>query len=140
MWHLTPAPRKTATTKVIRYIPDEIVAAYLAAYNALVAAANIPLQTVLRIVVVVLTILTPIGILYATDDPSKPRPTFQALAATLSFVIWVFAIPGNPFSLLSWYQPVYGFLLLILGTFVIPILERVFVRPSQVVVPAPPGP
>ncbi len=114
--------------KVVRYIPGEIVAAYLAAYNALATATGVPLQTVLWIVVAALTILAPIWILYATADPNKPRPVFQAAAATLGFVFWVFAIPGNPFSFLSWYQPVYGFLLLILGTFMMPILEKVFVK------------
>ena len=119
--------------KVIRLIPAEIVAAYLAAYNALASAAGIPLQTVLWIVVAVLTILTPVWILYATTDPNKPRPTFQAGAATLSFMIWIFAIPESPLSTLPWYRPVYGFLLLILGTFLMPILEKVFVKSPQLI-------
>ena len=129
------AQENSYLAKVVRYIPGEIVAAYLAAYNALVTASNIPLQTVLWIVVGVLIVLTPIWILYATSDSDKPRPTFQAVAATLSFVIWVFAIPGNPFSAFSWYRPVYGFLLLILGTFIMPILEKVFVKPINVMRP-----
>ena len=129
----------TYLAKVIRYIPGETVAAYMAAYNALAAAQGVPLQTVLWIVVAVLTILTPFWILYATADPNKPRPIFQAAIAPVSFLFYVSAIPGNPLSLQSWYQPVYGFLLLILGTFLIPILEKVFVRPSAVVVPQPPS-
>jgi len=119
--------------KVIHLIPAEIVAAYLAAYNALAGAANIPLQTVLWIIVAVLTILTPVWILYATADPNKPHPIFQAGAATLSFLIWIFAIPESPFSILPWYRPVYGFLLLILGTFLMPILEKVFVKSPQLI-------
>jgi hypothetical protein len=129
--------------KVVRYIPGEVVAAYLAAYNALKAAApaasaaaqtppppGIPFEKVLWGVVVVLGVLTPFWILYATNDPAKPRPTFQAAAATFAFLVWVFAIPEGPFSSLSWYNPVYGLLGLILSTFLIPLAEKIFVKPS----------
>jgi hypothetical protein len=116
--------------KVVRYIPGEIVAAYLVAYNALAAAPGVPLETVLWIVVGVLTVVTPFWILYAAADPAKPRPVFQAVAAMLSFVIWVFALPQSPFAMQAWYQPVYGFLMLLLGTFLMPILEKAFVRRS----------
>jgi FtsH-binding integral membrane protein len=115
------AEESSYLAKVVRYIPGEIVAAYLVAYNALAAAPNVPLETILWIVVGVLTLVTPFWILFATADPAKPRPYYQAVAAMVSFVIWAFAMQ-------SWYQPVYGFLMLILGTFLMPILEKVFVR------------
>ncbi len=123
-------PESGYLAKVVRYIPGEIVAAYLAAYNAVATASGVPTQTVLWIIAIVLTVLTPVWILYATADPTKPRPVFQAVAATLGFIFWVFAIPGNPFSFMAWYQPVYGFLVLILGTFLMPLLEKVFVKPA----------
>ncbi len=116
--------------KVVRYIPGEIVAAYIAAYNALKAASGIPFAKMLWGLVVVLGVLTPFWILYATNDPMKPRPTFQAVAATIAFTVWVFAIPEGPFSNLRWYNPVYGFLALIFGTFIIPVVERIVVKPK----------
>jgi hypothetical protein len=122
------AEESSYLAKVVRYIPGEIVAAYLVAYNALASAPKVPLGTVLWIVVGVLTVVTPFWILYATADPNKPRPVFQAIAAMLSFVIWVFALPASPFAMQAWYQPVYGFLMLILGTFLMPILEKAFVK------------
>jgi hypothetical protein len=79
-------------------------------------------------VVAVLGVLTPFWILYATSDPAKPRPTFQAAAATMAFLVWVFAIPEGPFSKLGWYNPVYGFLALIFSTFVIPVVERIVLK------------
>ena len=115
--------------KVVRYIPGEIVAAYLATYNALKAAAGIPFTAVLWGVVAVLGVLTPFWIIYATSDPAKPRPTFQACAATFAFIVWVFAIPEGPFSDLSWYNSVYGFLALMLSTFLIPLVEKIVVKP-----------
>jgi len=122
-------------SKVVRYIPGEVVAAYLVAYNALAAAPKVPLETILWIVVGVLTLVTPFWILFATADPNKPRPYYQAVAAMISFVIWVFALPASPFAMQSWYQPVYGFLMLLLGTFLMPILEKVFVKPSSPALP-----
>lgn len=122
------AQQSSYLAKVVRYIPGEIVAAYLVAYNALAAASKVPLETILWIVVAVLTVVTPFWIMYATADPMKPKPYFQAVAATISFIIWIFALPASPFAMQSWYQPVYGFLMLILGTFLMPILEKVFVK------------
>jgi hypothetical protein len=110
--------------KVVRYIPGEIVAAYLAAYNALKQAANIDLQTLLWIVSGVLLFITPFWILFATRDPNKPRPYVQAVGAMFGFAIWVFAMPDGPFSFQTWYRPVYGSLVLILGTFLMPLLEK----------------
>lgn len=114
--------------KVVRYIPGEIVAAYLGAYNALRAAVGIPFTGLLWGVVAVLGVLTPLWILYAANDPGKPRPIFQAIAATFAFVVWVFAIPQGPFSGLSWYNSVYGSLALILSTLLIPLVEKIAVK------------
>lgn len=114
--------------KVVRYIPGEIVAAYLAAANALQAAHGPHLARDLGVVTAVLTLLTPFWILYATRDSAKPLPVFQAGAATFAFVVWVFAIPQGPFSTLPGFEPVYGTLALLFSTFVIPIVEKMLIK------------
>ena len=122
-------PEDSYLAKVVRYIPGEIVAAYLAAYNALKAAENgIPFDTVLWIVAIALGVVTPFWILYAAYIPGKSRPYFQAGAATAAFAVWVFAIPQGPFSSIGWYNPVYGFLVLIFATLIIPLVEKVVVK------------
>lgn len=111
-------------TKVVKYIPAEVVAAYVAASRALQGAeGEIPLETLLWAVTIVLAALTPLWILFAAADPGKPRPDFQAGAATAAFVCWVFAL-GGPFELQPWYRPVYGTLVLILATLVMPLIEK----------------
>ncbi|MGQ9626202.1 MAG: hypothetical protein ACUVV0_04770 [Anaerolineae bacterium] len=113
--------------KVVKYIPGEIVAAYVAASGALTTAKDaVPLETVLWIVTGVLLVLTPLWILIATAEPGKPRPVFQAVAATIAFICWVFAL-GGPFAFQPWYVPVYGTLVLIFSTLVIPLAEKAFV-------------
>jgi len=114
--------------KVVKYIPGEIVAAYVAASGALESAQNgVKLETALWVVMAVLLVLTPIWILIATAEPNKPRPVFQAVAGAVAFASWVFAL-GGPFKFYQWYVSVYGTLVLILVTLVMPIAEKLFVK------------
>jgi hypothetical protein len=122
-------------TKLVKYIPAEIVAAYIAASRALESArGEVPLETVLWAVAGVLLVLTPLWMLFAASEPGKPRPAFQALAATLAFASWVFAL-GGPFEFQTWYRPAYGSLVLILVTLVIPLAEKAFVTAGPEEVP-----
>jgi hypothetical protein len=114
-------------TKIVKYIPAEIVAAYVAASRALEGARDqVPLEASLWVVTGALLALTPVWMLFAAAEPGKPRPLFQALAAVLAFACWVFAL-GGPFEFQTWYRPVYGTLVLILVTVVIPLMEKVLV-------------
>jgi hypothetical protein len=113
--------------KLLRYIPGEIVAAYLALFNAAKAAFDpAALSNILLWVIGILVVLTPLWILIATRDPQKPTPYFQAVAATVAFLVWLFAIPETPFSQLI--DPFYGFLALVISTLVMPIIEKIFVK------------
>lgn len=119
-------------TKIVKYIPAEIVVAYVAASRALEGAKDqVPLETMLWIVTGVLLALTPVWMLFAAAEPGRPRPTFQASAATLAFACWVFAL-GGPFEFQAWYRPVHGTLVLVLVTLVIPLAEKVLMpaRPA----------
>ena len=84
---------------------------------------------VMWIVTGALVVLTPLWTLYATNIPGKPRSWFQAIASTVAFVVWAFTI-GGQILFVSWYQPVYGSILLIFSTFVIPLFEKIFVKPT----------
>jgi len=112
-------------TKLVKYIPAEIIAAYVAASRALEAARDeVAYGTLLWVVAGALVALTPIWTLYATREPGRPPATFQAAAATVAFACWVFAL-GGPFELMPWYRPVYGTLVLVFATLVIPLVERI---------------
>ncbi|MFZ1947683.1 MAG: hypothetical protein WAW06_09055 [bacterium] len=116
-------------TKVVKYIPAEIVAAYVAAARALEGAGGqVDLETALWVVATVLLALTPLWIIFAASEPGKPRPAFQAAAAAFAFACWVFAL-GGPFEFLAWYRPVYGTLILIFATLALPVVEKALVRP-----------
>jgi hypothetical protein len=72
------------------------------------------------LIFIVLLILTPLYTWRVTTEAGLPVAYVQVVVSTLSFIVWVFAI-GGPFSLLSWYQPVYGSILLILFTLIPPL-------------------
>jgi hypothetical protein len=113
--------------KVSRYIPSEIVAAYLAASGIVLGAQGVPQLTWLWVVIGVLFILTPIWLFYATKVEGKPPAIFQIVTGTVAYLVWVFAISGGVLFP-TWYNAIYGGLLLILFTLVVPLIEKIFVK------------
>ena len=107
-------------TKLIKYIPAEIVAAFVVVDGILRSAPQVP-TAVYWIIFLVLLIFTPLYIWRVTTEPNKPPAIAQILISTSSFFVWVFAL-GGPFSYLDWYQPVYGALVLPIFTLLIPIV------------------
>ena len=73
--------------------------------------------------------LTPFYVCFVKTNPPglTAAKTFHWVTACLAFSSWVFAM-GGPFSSLKWYMPVYGSVLLVIVTLVIPVLERFFVK------------
>ena len=59
-------------------------------------------------------------------DKSVSR-RYCVLASTISFAVWVYAIDGGPIAISfpEFYQPLYGSLLLIITTLILPVLEIV---------------
>lgn len=114
-------------SKVVSYIPGEIVAAYVAATGALEQAKDsVPVEILLWVVAGVLLLLTPVWILATARDQHQRYPVFSATAGTLAFACWVFAL-GGPFAYRPWYQPVYGTLALSFVTLIIPLAESMVV-------------
>lgn len=105
-------------SRVLKYIPAEVVAVYIGIQGALNAAepsgAN---ATLLWITFGLLLVLTPVY-LWRVGHVTK---AVQLVIATVSFAVWVFSL-GGPFALFPWYQPVYGAVLLPLYTFAMGII------------------
>ena len=110
--------------KVSRYIPSEIVAAYLAASGIILGGQGIHQVTWLWVAIGVLFILTPIWLFYAMKVAGKPPAIFQIVTGTVAYLVWVFAISGGVLFP-TWYNSVYGGLLLILFTLVVPLVEKI---------------
>jgi len=104
-------PPDTYFDKIVKYIPSDIVGAWVAAAGAIKGAAGIPQGRILWIAFIVGVVMTAVWKLKQTTLP------LQAAISTGAFVVWVFAL-GGPFEQFSWYQPVYGTLLLIAYTLI----------------------
>lgn len=113
--------------KLIKYIPGELNAAYIAIDGILrEELVSDPIAAWLYWgVFLFLLVLTPLYIKYRpTKEAVEQSVRFHCCAATVAFAVWVFAL-GGPFAISfpDIYRPVYGSLLLILTTLTIPIIE-----------------
>lgn len=115
----SPAPSPDGySTRVLKYIPAEVVAVYIAVQGAINQADPTPTgATLLLIAFGILLVLTPVY-LWRVAHVTK---TLQLVIATVSFAVWVFSL-GGPFAFLPWYQAIYGAVLLPLYTFAVGII------------------
>lgn len=113
--------------RLIKYIPADIVAAYVAIDGILKQGGNDP-HWLNWAVFGGLLALTPLYVMYMKTDPAgfAIAKCFHAFASALAFTVWVFAL-GGPFALsFAWYKPVLGSVLLIFTTLLLPVLEGFF--------------
>ncbi|MBV9085381.1 MAG: hypothetical protein JOZ62_22115 [Acidobacteriaceae bacterium] len=123
-------------TKLVAYIPTEIIAAYVAVSGFIKGAPPSVQPTYFWIVAALLLFLTPVWILETAQEQGKPRPLGQAAAAFVAFAAWVFAT-GGPFNQFlydekknpqGWYYPSVGSIVLVLVCLCLPMLERFVTR------------
>ena len=100
--------------RVLKYIPAEIVGAWIAVTGLVESASgNVSEETVLWLAFAFGVLITPLWIWQQTEEPGRRPAITQMLLATLAFVVWVFAV-GQPFELsFNWYDPLLGSLVLI---------------------------
>jgi hypothetical protein len=105
-------------TRIIKYIPSEVVALYITLQASVSAArAEIPYELISWLIFAV-GVLGTVLYLWRVENVNDK---LQISISTGAFVAWVFAL-GGPFSNLSWYHPLYGALLLPIYTFFIPVI------------------
>jgi hypothetical protein len=104
--------------RVIKYIPTDIVSAWVAVTGIVKGAgAGVPTNAVLWGCFVFGALLTPFWTLKQTQMEGVPPAWLQASMGTVAFVVWVFAM-GDPFTSLSFYHQLYGSLALIAFTLI----------------------
>jgi len=108
--------------RVIKYIPADVVAAWTAATGLIASSGNAAQNTLLWISFIVGLVFTAGWTYRQTAVPKMKTATTQIGIATVAFAVWVFALGGGPFASLSWYDPVYGSLLLIAYTLLIALI------------------
>jgi hypothetical protein len=113
-------------SRVLKYIPSEIVVAYISmdgilrtCYNPNLWADRQMLLKLLWIISAILTVLTPLWLWRVM----RVRRLSQLFISTISVPVWLFAL-GGPFALLDWYRPALGAIALPLYTLILPIISR----------------
>lgn len=105
--------------KLIKYIPGEVIAVYLALSGILkTASGHVPVEAMQWAVFLVLVPGTWLY-LWRVSNVTKWQ---QIVISVIAFVVWVFSL-GGPFTQFYWYDPVYGAIVLPLYTFLAPIFE-----------------
>jgi hypothetical protein len=99
--------------RLIKYIPAEVVAVYLALDAIAKENANAPEW--IHWAIFVFGILGTILYLNRREKVSKP---VQLAISAIAFMVWVFAL-GGPFTLLPWYEPWWAKLVVTAYTFAI---------------------
>ncbi len=108
--------------RIVKYIPADIISAWVAVTGLISGRDDIPVNAILWIAFIVGIIVTAFWILRETSEPPGKPALTQTSISTGAFVVWVFAL-GGPFSTLAFYKPVYGSLILILFTLVVGLIN-----------------
>ena len=129
-------PNDSYFEKLIRYIPGDIVAAYLTLDGVLRSVTPDP-RWLPWAVFAVMFLLTPFYVVFMKTDPPgfAPSKNFHWMASLVAFTVYAFAIDGSFAHTFPWYNPVYGSVLLVLTTLIIPLAERLFIKLSPTTIP-----
>jgi len=98
--------------RLVKYIPAEIVALYLAVSGPIPKADVTTLWWVFGLCAVI----TPFYLFFTTKDKTKGVLWVQVFLGTFAFPVWVFAI-GGPFLSLPWYKGYIASIVLAFVTF-----------------------
>ncbi|NEJ69899.1 hypothetical protein GR197_05015 [Rhizobium phaseoli] len=114
------APVDTYFDKVVKYIPADIIAAWVTVVGLVKGAAGVNVQMVMWIAFAVGVILTPLWTWKQTSLAGAPPVKRQIAIATAAFVVWTIALNSPPFD---GFTPLYGSLLLIAYTLVVGLID-----------------
>ncbi len=129
-------PDSDYTTRLLKYLPAEVVVFYLAATSILNGVENTdPLKRPVGWALVGIgCVASPVSLFLL----GKPRGSawVNVAIATVSFPIWAFAL-GGPFATLPWYEPWLGGMLILVFTFAVGLYRPT--EPGPAPAPLPPS-
>jgi len=105
------------TDKIVKLIPTEVVAGWIAVNSIIVAASQHPRTGTLILLFIVFAVFAAAYTWKQTSEKSAPKPYIQTAVSTFAFAVWAYAI-GGPFP--QWvpglYDALFGGILLIVFT------------------------
>lgn len=129
----TPPSSDDFGSRLIKYIPAEIVGAYVVVAGLIQGLLTdkktfLSLEPImwLWISLSVFFVLSPVYMYNASRDRSEPPQWFQVWSAPVAFLSWAFAL-GGPFeSTMKDYNAAGGSIVLVLVSTAIPALDKLF--------------
>lgn len=127
-------------SKLIKYIPAEVQAFYVFVSGLISSAPETEQFGYFKFIFIALFIITPLWIFFAISSGTEPKPPqslriYQSVVALFAIIIWIYNINMNWVVLFFGSKipnsPVFGSILLALFTLLVPILEKLFVRPPK---------
>jgi hypothetical protein len=114
----TPQKKDEYMDRLLKFIPADVITCY-AFVQGFISKLPTPekIKTVQWIVFIVFCILTPLYLWKL-----KIHKIQQLVISLLAFIIWVYTI-GGPFASLSWYDVLYGSIILPIFTFGVAFIE-----------------
>jgi len=113
-----PARPDYYTDTLLKLVPAEVVAVWVTIKGIVASASQVP-AWLPWIISALMLVLTP----FYLRRVAKVTKLRQVALSTIAFVVWIFSLGGAPFGNLSWYNPLYGAILLPIYTFAVPIVN-----------------
>ncbi|MGD1912396.1 MAG: hypothetical protein ACFB2X_16550 [Rivularia sp. (in: cyanobacteria)] len=111
--------------KVLKYIPADIVGAWVAVEGLIKGAGNnVATITSLWIAFAIGIFITAFWTHKQTQEPQKPPAITQIIISTVAFFVWVYA-SGGPFETVDLYNATYGSMLLIFYTLIVALVNPI---------------
>jgi hypothetical protein len=125
------SPTDSFAQKIVAYIPADILAAYLTLTGMISQVSTAPAWLAWAVFGGLLALI-PFYVCYIKTSPASfsSRKLFHWITSCVAYTAWCFAM-GGPFAREAWYQPIYGSVILVFVTLIIPVLERFFVKPPS---------
>jgi uncharacterized membrane protein YfcA len=132
-----------ALSMLVKYIPTESITLYIAALSAVEALQTFSNYITTKFIYWFFAILTTILVLVIyfgkrkvaklqpTIPPLKEWPWWKTIAATIAFLIWALAVPGNFYVVGALKGALVGFVAVFIST-MLSVFELLFDRPAEV--------
>jgi hypothetical protein len=107
------------TSTVIKFIPTEIVAGYLAIQGFITGLSEPALYWVILSVSAALLVLCPLYLAII----QKVKTATQLIVTAISFVVWLYTL-GGPFTYWGIHDPRIGAAILVIWTLILPLVVK----------------
>jgi uncharacterized membrane-anchored protein len=123
--------KDTFLARLLKYIPADLIAAFIAIAAAITTISNEPTATygpvILKVSAIVFVLITFFWVLFGSETPEGKRPRlkwFNASVATIAFAVWITALYGKRVIWPDWPEAL-GTVLIIASVVAIALAEQV---------------